>query len=246
MQLNATQRPSGTVLVRKLNAVEKAPLSYTLRNRLTWRFISGWLAVFLAQLFSAFTNTVLGVRIVTMTSELSLKKRTFEHPSQNSYYMSLRSQGRFEEAEDYATRHAYWIDYGVVSRRVVTNNGVAFLVDAWDNAAVNLEDMNYHGCGTGTNAEAVGDTALQTESTTALNPDSTRATGTRAQPSANIYRSTGVLTYDASVAVTEHGLLSQAATGGGTLWDRSVFSAVNVVSGESISFQYSVTLTAGS
>lgn len=140
-----------------------------------------------------------------------------------------------------------WVDYGVVGYRVITDAGVAFLVDAWDNAAVNLEDLNYHGCGTGTTAEAVGQTALVTESTTALNPNSTRATGTRSQPSANIYRSVGTLTFDADAAVTEHGILSQAATGGGTLWDRTVFAAINVVgaNGDSIQFTYSMTATSG-
>jgi hypothetical protein len=133
----------------------------------------------------------------------------------------------------------------VVSRRVVTNNGVAFIVDAWDND-VELEDMNYHGCGTGTTAENAADSALETESTTALNPDSTRATGTMTQPAANQLRTTATVAFDGNAAITEHGLLSQAATGGGVLFDRSVFSAINVVSGDSITFQYTVTFTAGS
>lgn len=138
-----------------------------------------------------------------------------------------------------------WVDYGVLSRRVVTNNGVGFIVDAWQNT-VELENMRYHGCGTGTTAEAVGDSALVTESTTALNPDSTRASGTQSEPATNQLTSTGLVTFDASAAITEHGLFSQAATGGGVLFDRSVFSAINVVSGDSISFAYTVSFTAGS
>jgi len=137
------------------------------------------------------------------------------------------------------------IDYGVVSRRVITDAGVAFLVDDWDADATDITTMNYHGCGTGVGAEAAGDTALGTESTTALNPDSTRATGTKSQPAANQLRSIGTLTFDAGAAITEHGLLSQAATGGGTLWDRSVFSAINVTSGDSIQFTYTCTLSSG-
>jgi hypothetical protein len=139
-----------------------------------------------------------------------------------------------------------WIDYGIVSYRVVTDAGVAFLVDDWDANGQDLTTLNFHGCGTGTGSEAAGDTALGTESTTALNPDSTRATGTRSQPAANQYRSVGTLTFDASAAVTEHGLLSQSGTGGGTLWDRSVFLAINVGSGDSIQFTYTATLTSGS
>jgi hypothetical protein len=139
-----------------------------------------------------------------------------------------------------------WIDYGVVSRRVVTDAGVAFLVDDWDDNTTDLTTFNYHGCGTGTTAENANQTALVTESTTILNPDSTRATGTKSQPAANQLRSTGAVTFDGSGAITEHGILSQAATGGGTLWDRSVFSAINVASGDSISFQYTCTINSGS
>jgi len=135
-------------------------------------------------------------------------------------------------------------DYGVVSRKVVTNNGVALIVDALDNTLTDAT-IKYHGVGTGTNAEAAGDSALQTESTTILNPDSTRATGTFSQPSANISQSVATNSFDGSGALTEHGVLSQAATGGGTLLDRSVFSAVNVVNGDSLQSTYQLTLTAG-
>lgn len=138
-----------------------------------------------------------------------------------------------------------WIDYGVVCYRVVTDAGVAFLVDDWDGSVTDISNMNYHGVGTGTTAEAAGDTALVTESTTALNPDNTRATGTRTQPAANQLRSVGTLTFDASAAITEHGILSQAATGGGVLWDRSVFSAINVASGDSIQATYTCTINSG-
>lgn len=134
--------------------------------------------------------------------------------------------------------------FGVVAYRVITSAGVGFIVDAWQNLT-EMENMIYHGCGTGSTAEASGDTELVTESTTALNPDSTRATGTQTEASATQLRSTGTLTFDNTVAVTEHGLFSQAATGGGVLWDRSIFTAVNVVSGDSIQFQYTASLTAG-
>lgn len=136
-------------------------------------------------------------------------------------------------------------DYGVVSRRVVTTAGVNFLVDAWQNL-VELENLKYHGVGTGTTAEAAGDTALVTESTTILNPDSTRATGSLTEgASANIFRTVGTTTFDGSGAITEHGLFDQAATGGGTLWDRSVFSALNVIALDSIQWTYDMTASAG-
>jgi hypothetical protein len=136
-------------------------------------------------------------------------------------------------------------DLGLASLRVVTNAGVAYMVDAFQNLT-ELENLKFHGIGTGATAEAVGDTALVTESTTALNPDSTRATGSTTEAAANIYRTVGTNTVDASVACTEHGIFSQAATGGGTLLDRSVFSVVNLASGDSLQTTYDFTIAAGS
>lgn len=141
------------------------------------------------------------------------------------------------------------VDYGVVSRRVVTTAGVGFIVDAFQNL-VELEDMKYHGFGTGTTAEASGDTALVTELTTEYATDNTRPTGTTTEgASANIYRTVATLSPNAggTIAVTEHGVFSQAANSGGVLLDRTVFSAVNVVaSADSLQATYELTVAAGS
>ena len=48
--------------------------------------------------------------------------------------------------------------------------------------------------------------------------------------------------FDATAAITEWGLFSQAATGGGVLWSRIVFAALNVASGDSIQFTYDLTV----
>lgn len=139
------------------------------------------------------------------------------------------------------------LNLGLLSTKFITDAGVTFLRDDFNAGAQDISNMNFHGCGTGTTAESVAQTALVTESTTALNPDSTRATGTRSTPASNQFRSVGTLTFDVDAAVTEHGLFNQAATGGGTLWDRSVFAAINVVgvNGDSIQFTYTVTLSSG-
>lgn len=144
-----------------------------------------------------------------------------------------------------ARHNGVWVDYGVVSRKSITTAFVNYLRDDLANAAggADVSTFKYHECGTGTNAEAVGDTALQTPCTTALNPDSTRAVGTQANGVSKTYSSVGTLTFDASAAVTEHGLFSAASTG--TLMDRSVFTAINVVSGDSIQFTYTLTLNDG-
>jgi hypothetical protein len=137
-------------------------------------------------------------------------------------------------------------DVGEVSRKVVTDTGVGFIVDAFQNLK-ELENMKFHGIGTGTGAEAVGNTALGTELTTQYNPDNTRATGSTGETSANIYRTVGTNTVDASATISEHGIFDQAATGGGVLLDRSMFSgsSVGLTSGDSLQSTYDFTLTSG-
>ncbi len=152
--------------------------------------------------------------------------------------------GRFLPLITMLSREAGLVeDCGILSRRVVTTAGVNFLVDAFQNLT-EPETFKYHGLGTGNTAETVGDTTLVTELTTQYNPDSTRATGSTTEgASANIYRTVGTNTVDASAAVVEHGVFS--ASSGGTLWDRSVFSVVNLVSGDSFASTYDLTCTAG-
>jgi hypothetical protein len=136
-------------------------------------------------------------------------------------------------------------DYGVVSRKAVTDTGVGFIVDAFQNI-VELEIMKYHGIGTGTTAEAASQTGLVTELTTQYNPDSTRATGNLAEgATGNIFHTEATNTVDAAVAITEHGVFNQAATGGGVMLDRSLFTAVNLASGDSLLTKYELTCSSG-
>lgn len=140
------------------------------------------------------------------------------------------------------------VDLGLVSMRVMTTTGMGYVVDAFANS-VELENMKYHGLGTGTTAENVGDTGLETELSTEYTGN-VRATGTTAEgASANIYQTVATNTLDSGTpAVTEHGVLSQAATGGGVLLDRTVFAAINLTgaSGDGIQSTYEGTFTAGS
>jgi hypothetical protein len=128
-------------------------------------------------------------------------------------------------------------------RHLVVTAGKNAIAGAFNNAAPEPELFKFHGFGTGTTAAAAGDTALQTEMTTAYNPDSTRPTGSQAN-STNTYTTVGTVTPDAAVVVTEWGLLTQAATGGGTLLDRQVFSAINLNgSGDSLQATYVLTIS---
>lgn len=140
------------------------------------------------------------------------------------------------------------VPLGLAGLKLVTTAGVNYLVDAFQ-GTVEPENLKYHGFGTGTNAEAVGDTALQTEETTQYAADNTRPTGTTTEgASANIYRTVATYSPDSggTRAITEHGVFSQAATGGGTLLDRTVFAAVNLVAGsDSLQATYELTLPNG-
>jgi hypothetical protein len=138
-------------------------------------------------------------------------------------------------------------DLGLVSCRVVTDAGVQFIVDAFQNL-VELENMKFHGLGTGTTAESAAQTALVTELTTQYSTSNTRPTGTLGEKSgdAKTYETTATITVSATVAATEHGIFSQAATGGGVILDRSVFAAVNLASGESLQATYQLTFPSGS
>lgn len=239
-------------LQARLIKLKKAPVSWKLRNNLRWSFIKGWIAAKLVAPFANFWG------VCTIMGELHIKVRRLEHPDYISIYRELGERLRLANSDHersalsaamdkFLVNYGVWTNYGVVSHRVITDAGVAFLVDDWDNNGQDQTTMNFHGCGTGAGAEAVGNTALTTESTTALVPDSTRATGTRSQPTANQYRSVGTLTFDADAAIIEHGLFSASGTGTGTLWDRSTFAAINVVgaNGDSIQFTYTATISSG-
>jgi hypothetical protein len=140
-------------------------------------------------------------------------------------------------------------ELGLLGRNVITTAGVTYLAADMAGGANDINLFKYHGCGTGATSEAAGDTALVTELTTQYASDNTRPTGSQSS-STNVYTTVGTVTPDSggTLAITEHGLFSQAATGGGTLWDRTVFSAVNVVggSGDAIQFTYTSTFPGGS
>lgn len=144
--------------------------------------------------------------------------------------------------EDYAGEVEDW---GVVSQKVITTAGVGFLVDAWQNS-VELEILRYHGLGTDSTAESASDTALNTELTTQYGTDNTRPTGSLTEgASANIFRTVGTSTVDATVTIAEHGIFSQAANSGGTLWDRSLTGGQALSSGDSLQTTYDMTASSG-
>jgi hypothetical protein len=121
---------------------------------------------------------------------------------------------------------------------LVTTAGANYMAaDFLSGSSSRINAFNQHDCGTGTNAAAVGDTALQTPAGTA------RVAGTQSNPTANQYRTVATIPFTSSLAITEWGLFS--ASSAGTLWDRRVFAAINVANGDSIQFTYTLTVPSG-
>lgn len=123
--------------------------------------------------------------------------------------------------------------------KVVTTAFVNNIVDSLsgDAAYANFKNYKYHASGTGTSNEAVGDTSLGNEV-------GSRVVGSQEEgTSPNIYKSISTITYNNSYAITEHGLFN--ASTGGVLMDRTKFNPVNVISGDSIQFTFTIQFNAG-
>lgn len=133
------------------------------------------------------------------------------------------------------------LDTGSVGLGLVVTGGVNFLATdfASNQASPRISGMKYHDSGTSTVAATSTDSGLGTQA-----GPTTRATGTPTNPATNQYRSVGTISYTGALAITEWGLFDQAAQGG-TMWDRRVFSVINVGNGDSIQFTYTLTLNAG-
>lgn len=101
------------------------------------------------------------------------------------------------------------------------------------------------GWGTGATAAAVGDTALQTEA--APTTAGGRTVGTESRTTITVtndnYQVAGTVTSGSTLAITEAGLFD--AVTAGNMLIHSVFSAVNVVSGDSIAFTFGLKQVAG-
>lgn len=135
-------------------------------------------------------------------------------------------------------------DEVVLSRRVVTDVGVAYIVDAFQNLT-EVENFKYHALGTGAGAEAAANTTLSTELTTEYTGN-VRATGSTTENAANIYETVGTNTLDSGTpSITEHGVFS--ASSAGTLLDKSLFTAIalNGTNGDGLQTTYRLTFASG-
>lgn len=256
-------RPTGALLAEHardlgdLSARRQPPLSWRVRNFFAGRQPAQVGVKLLGSVFSVLTiqprlyGAVFRPDWARLTAEQALKLRVLLQAKVDLSTAQVRQLlddlGGTTSVQELARYFPGTLtEYGLLSTRLVTNNGVAFIVDAFQNL-VELENMKYHGYGTGTTNEAQGDSALVTELTTEYATDSTRPTGTTTEgASANIYRTVATLSPDSggTLAITEHGIFS--ANAAGVLLDRSKFSAVNLVAGaDSLQTTYELTVSAG-
>jgi len=118
---------------------------------------------------------------------------------------------------------------------LVTTAGVTLMAADYTNTDATLKLAKFHALGTGSTAATIADTALVT-------PSGSRVSGTQ-NSSGNVYTTVGTFSFSGTAAITEWGLFT--ASTAGTLWDRRVFSAINVVNGDSMVITYELTIAAG-
>lgn len=130
------------------------------------------------------------------------------------------------------------IKEGRVVHNLVTSAGKAGAASRLNGSGA-AAAFTYLAVGTGVSAAAAGDTTLGTET---VGSGLTRANATASLVTTSVTNDTAQLQYTFSVsgtvAITEAGILN--ASSAGTLLCRQVFSAVNVVSGDSFILTYKV------
>lgn len=120
---------------------------------------------------------------------------------------------------------------------LITNAGKALVAGLMTGDVTNFFD--YIAVGTGTTAAAATDTALETESATA---GLTRAASTNSRVTTDVTNDTAQFlksfTVTGTVAVTESGVFDASSTG--NMLCRQVFSAINVVNGDTLQITWKV------
>ena len=138
------------------------------------------------------------------------------------------------------------IDHFGPIKNTIVNAGETALRDCFGGTGTptctTVQNWKYHGIGTSGTAVGETDTGCLTELTTQYQTDNTRATGTQTNNGANVYRTVATNTVDASVTINEFCLMSQAAVGGGTMWSRILIGPYSLVSGNTVTSTYDLTI----
>lgn len=148
----------------------------------------------------------------------------------NDLGMDLYAKGLIS-AQDRSPEHGFWSEQMRISN-LITTAGKA-LVAGRINGSGSPAAATYIAVGTGTTAAAVGDTALETElATSGLSRAAASVSLVTTDTTNDTAQLVVTFTVTGTAAVTESGALNAASTG--TLLARQVFSAINVVNGDSL------------
>ena len=160
------------------------------------------------------------------------------HDLHVSVYAELYVQHFHSNQRDPFTGRMGWLEnVGLVSRGKVTQAFRNNIVDNLVSDTTAFGDYKYHEVGTDNTAEANSQTALIATSGIA------RATGTQVEAAADQYQSVATVTADSTETWQEHGIFNASTSG--VMMDRSLISpTVGVVSGDQVTFTYTLTVNA--
>ncbi len=133
-------------------------------------------------------------------------------------------------------RNGRWYDFGCVGHKVITTAFAEFVVDQLIAESSAFGDFKYHEIGTDNTAESAADTALKAFV-------EARTAGSQVEDSSKVYKSIADIAITGDRAIKEHGIFNHATHGQGTLMDRTVFTVVNLVSGDIFEAIYKLTVS---
>lgn len=134
-----------------------------------------------------------------------------------------------------------WLPKLAEAQALIVDAGETKLRDCFiATSCTSVQAFKFHGLGTSGTAAGETQTGCQTELTTQYNPDSTRATGSQTNNGANIYRTVGTNTVDATAAVQEWCLMD--ASSAGNMWSRITFTTINLAASDSLQTTYDLTI----
>ncbi len=167
-------------------------------------------------------------------------------------YMGRLAIGRAELSAVLIKADGTRIDKGVICRKRVTGVFVTDIIKClakaspYDSSPAAFQDYKYHRAGIATTAESNANT-ISTFNFTGCPTyvAATQGAGTVDTSSATApkYTSVATIAFTSTLAITEHGIFNSNG-GSGVCMDRSVFTAINVVNGDSIQFTYALTINA--
>lgn len=131
--------------------------------------------------------------------------------------------------------------FGPIPNTIV-NEGETALRDCFiATSCTDTQNFKYHGIGTSSAAITEADGGCTTELTTQYNPDNTRATGSQTNNGANVYRTVGTNTVDASATIEEFCLMA-TSTGAGNMWTRILTGTISLSASDSLQTTYDLTI----